>query len=221
MATASSLPGNNHATGRSRISTRSRMQDVRAEGNAALQTRIALVVAAKHEFAKHGYDQTGLRQIAAVAGADKRLITRHFGSKEHLFEATLSSSIRRCGLDYDQEHLDQRFAHHVLGAELIEAARLEFIALCIQSRASPIGKRLVRANAKQQIEQLARQFGGEDSAVRAALFLVICFGTALVREIFQIEELNNLNLEKATCLMTPVLQLLINPHGSAGPRVHG
>jgi AcrR family transcriptional regulator len=153
-----------------------------------------------------------LRQIAATAGADKRLITRYFGSKERLFAVALRASTSKFAkVSDDRLGITQRFAESIFGSELTDADRLEFISLCVHSAASANGKRLVRSHVKQQIKLIAERFGGEYAAPRAALFLVVCFGTALVREILRIEELTNLSVESAVRLIAPMLHPLIDP----------
>jgi len=163
-------------------------------------------------FCRHNYDQAGLRDIAAIAGADKRLVTRYFGSKERLFAAALQSSITKFKAARNEyPRLGQRYAERTFGtSDLTDTDRLEFISLCIHSASSPTGKRLVRANVKQQIEEMAGNLGGEDAALRASLLLAMFFGGALVREVLRIEELVGLSVDKAKIYLAPLLQSLVD-----------
>ena len=45
---------------------------------------------ARDLFARKGFQETGLRDIAAAAGVNHALIIRHFGSKENLFLETMT-----------------------------------------------------------------------------------------------------------------------------------
>jgi AcrR family transcriptional regulator len=54
-------------------------------------TRQAILEAAKLCFSSEGYDQVGVREIAARAGVDPALINRYFGSKEGLFSEAIGS----------------------------------------------------------------------------------------------------------------------------------
>jgi AcrR family transcriptional regulator len=200
--------------------TRPKKKKIPGGNGDSQQTRAAFVAAAKREFAAHGYDQTGLREIAAAAGADKRLITRYFGSKEQLFEEALRSSTSKFEADRsDYARFGRRFAERTFGnCELTRSDRLEFISLCIRSAATPVGKGLVRANVKQQIERMAANLEGGDTALRAALVLVVCFGTALVREVLKIDELVELDVEKAAIHIAPILQSLIDGPAPEAPR---
>ena len=51
----------------------------------ASATRDAMLAAARERFARHSYDDVGLRDVARDAGVDAALISRYFGSKEDLF----------------------------------------------------------------------------------------------------------------------------------------
>lgn len=51
--------------------------------------RQALLVAATHAFANHGFDGADLRSIAAAADVSPNLVRVHFGSKAALWEACL------------------------------------------------------------------------------------------------------------------------------------
>ena len=55
------------------------------------QTRSRLLERAQHLFWSRGYSNVSLREIAGAAGVDVALISRYFGSKRGLFEATLET----------------------------------------------------------------------------------------------------------------------------------
>ncbi|MDD9946068.1 MAG: TetR/AcrR family transcriptional regulator [Myxococcales bacterium] len=55
----------------------------------AAATRRALVRSARTLFAKHGYEATGIDQIAAHAGATRGAVYHHFAGKRELLRATL------------------------------------------------------------------------------------------------------------------------------------
>ena len=56
-------------------------------------TKTALLEAARRRFADHGYDGTGVRDIATDADVDPALIFRYFGSKRDLFTEALSVDV--------------------------------------------------------------------------------------------------------------------------------
>ena len=61
---------------------------VRGGGEA---TRQAILEAARQLFGARAYEQVGLRDIAAAAGATAALVNRYFGTKEQLFREVLDS----------------------------------------------------------------------------------------------------------------------------------
>src|SRR3569623_1871237 len=52
----------------------------------AAATRQAILDSARRHFAREGYDNVGLREIAGDAGVDPALVCRYFGGKEHLLK---------------------------------------------------------------------------------------------------------------------------------------
>src|SRR4051794_21203388 len=60
----------------------------RRPGNST--TRDDIIAAARESFAKHGYDRTSMRAVAAAADVDPALVRRFFGSKEDLLVAALA-----------------------------------------------------------------------------------------------------------------------------------
>jgi AcrR family transcriptional regulator len=58
----------------------------------ATATRQLLLAAARRHFARTGYSETTVRDIAAEAGVNVALINRYYESKEGLFEACLADA---------------------------------------------------------------------------------------------------------------------------------
>lgn len=52
-------------------------------------TREAILGAGRRAFAERGYDATTVREVAAAAEVDPRLVLHYFGSKERLFQAAV------------------------------------------------------------------------------------------------------------------------------------
>ncbi|MEM6901379.1 MAG: helix-turn-helix domain-containing protein, partial [Pseudomonadota bacterium] len=57
-----------------------------------MKTRDKLLLHARRQFWANGDSHVSLRQIASAAGVDVALISRHFGGKLGLFEATLDGA---------------------------------------------------------------------------------------------------------------------------------
>lgn len=57
-----------------------------------MSTQEKLLLHARRRFWANGYSNVSLRQIASAAGVDVALVSRHFGGKLGLFEATLEGA---------------------------------------------------------------------------------------------------------------------------------
>ena len=57
----------------------------------SLQTRTRILEAAQSEFARHGYDATGVAELCRVAGVTKGAFYHHFPSKQEVFLELLGS----------------------------------------------------------------------------------------------------------------------------------
>ncbi|AKT38236.1 TetR family transcriptional regulator [Chondromyces crocatus] len=93
------------------------------------RTRSAILSAAHSLFATRGFANTGVREVAELAGVNSALVGRYFGSKEGLFRATLERSLgisavlhgdrRRFGVDmvarfFDSENIASPLAMMIL-----------------------------------------------------------------------------------------------------------
>lgn len=74
--------------------------------------------AALRLFAKHGFEGTSVRAIAAEAGTSAALVTHHFGSKENLRAAIDEEVLRLVGEAFAEVSMDQPVEQliHTLGA---------------------------------------------------------------------------------------------------------
>src|SRR5256885_1985201 len=72
------------------------------------RTRHAILLAALHRFAHHGYGKTSLKDIAADVGATPGAIYHHFGSKAALYGEAGDMALGLLIEDY--EHFETRSA---------------------------------------------------------------------------------------------------------------
>ena len=134
----------------------------------ASATRQAILDAAKFCFSAEGYDQVGVREIAARAGVDPALINRYFGSKEGLFSEVIGGKfdLRHIAGD-DLDSLGESMlraifkqkngeGHDPLRALLrsfsSEVAREKLRAAIIQGFVEPLAARLSGSNARERAE---------------------------------------------------------------------
>lgn len=108
-------------------------------------TREAILDAALHLFAAHGYDRTTMRAVAQEAGTDPGMIRHWFGDKEGLFVATVIdrtvtvATLREALLD-DRPGRGRRIAHAYLSLWEDPATRPILLALVRTALASGQGQ---------------------------------------------------------------------------------
>ena len=84
-------------------------------GRNAAATKQAILAAARRCFMQHGYEQVGVREIAAQADADPALVNRDIGSKEGLFAEAVATKFDLSPLFAgDRATLGERLARYVL-----------------------------------------------------------------------------------------------------------
>lgn len=71
------------------------------------QTRARILAAAKAEFARAGLGGARVDRIAALAGANKRMLYYYFGNKDELFSAVLESAYAHIRESEKALHLDE------------------------------------------------------------------------------------------------------------------
>jgi AcrR family transcriptional regulator len=150
-------------------------------------TRAAILDAAKVRFVRDGYEQVGVRDIAADAGIDPALVNRYFGSKEGLFIAVLGS--------FTTDPMSLRVSKAEFGNELARLVlrlggdrhqdQLQALDLAIRSTNSPVAHAAVRDDLETRfIAPLVERFGGgRDARARAHLCVAITMGMGVMRGI--------------------------------------
>ncbi|WP_420584483.1 TetR/AcrR family transcriptional regulator [Ruegeria sp.] len=151
-------------------------------------TKENLLNAARELFWTRGYSNVSVRDITKEAGVDAALVSRYFGGKRGLFDATLaeippwtaltaeSDEVLRAATDsfaqpYDPK-TDQANPFTMLLANIIDPEVGDDIRAMVQNgMATP----------------LADKLDGELQAERAALLLAVLFGAAMMRKNFQLK----------------------------------
>ncbi|MFY0580687.1 TetR family transcriptional regulator [Cystobacter fuscus] len=140
----------------------------------AERTRTAILNAARTLFSTRGFANTGVRDVAELAGVNSALVGRYFGSKEGLFRATLEQLIdispmlrgdrRRFGADMVAAFFDTQDASGPL-------------AMMILSAADPVAHAAsVEFLQTKVITPLARWLGPPDGEGRAARLNILWSG---------------------------------------------
>ncbi|MDC0712581.1 TetR family transcriptional regulator [Stigmatella sp. ncwal1] len=140
----------------------------------AERTRAALLSAARTLFSTRGFANTGVRDVAELAGVNSSLVGRYFGSKQGLFRATLEQVInispallgdrRRFGADMVAALLDAQDAPGPLAMMILSAADPEAHAASVEIL------------QLQVIAPLAKWLGPPDGEGRAARLNILWTG---------------------------------------------
>lgn len=142
----------------------------------AVKTKAEILAAAQQAFAGEGYSQTGMRDIAALAGVSSPMLHRYFGTKASLFEAALIETIRVEGLfGVNREHFGELLTTIFLDASA-ELHGPSIVALATSHRD---GRNIATAATKTYvIEPLAAWLGPPDAEARA--FQIVMLGMGFV-----------------------------------------
>lgn len=138
------------------------------------RTRAAILAAARTLFATRGFTNTGVREVAELAGVNSALVGRYFGSKQGLFRATLEQVLditpvlrgdrRTFGADMVAIFFDAKDAASALAMMILSAADPEAHAASVE---------LLQ---KKAIAPLAKWLGPPDGEGRAARLNILWNG---------------------------------------------
>jgi AcrR family transcriptional regulator len=157
-------------------------------------TKQAIQDAAGACFGKAGYDQVGLREIAALAGVDVALVGRYFGSKEELFAAWIEEGPRPPpAYPDDRRSFGEWIVRKILGKERDLTRMLAMHNSVTNPRAAEIVR---RALERRTIKPLGKWIGGADGELRASLILAHLTGFSVMRDIIGVEALGRADRER-------------------------
>lgn len=153
-------------------------------GRNAAATRQAILDSARWCFSHDGYDQVGVRDIAARAGADPALVNRYFGSKEALFAEAVSAKFDLSDLFAgDRATLGERLARYVVQKKTPSNGYDPLVALLRSSSSEVAGSMLRDALVDGFVRPLAARLDGPDTMPRAELVGSILLGLLVYRTI--------------------------------------
>ncbi len=153
-------------------------------------TKTKILKAAQRAFAKVGYTQTGIRDIAQAAGISSPLLIRYFGSKAGLFEAALTDAVNMEGIfNSDQSKLAKMLVGIFQNPD-IEITPPAIIALSAgHSDAREIAARVTETHV---IAPLANWLGGEQGRAKALeIFMLATSYVMYSRQIPLIDDTHN------------------------------
>lgn len=149
-------------------------------------TRQAILEAARRQFIKDGYDNAGLRAIAADAGIDPALICRYFGSKKQLFSEALESLSKdpMATVRGERASCGARLARAVLESNQERERHMGWIGLVLGATSSPEASALAHAQIEREfIEPFSEWIGGPRAREKAWLISSLMLGAVIMNNI--------------------------------------
>ncbi len=146
--------------------------------NKALNTQDKLLNHARALIWRYGYSNVSLRQISSAAGVDVALVSRYFGSKRGLFEATLEGAFDTPPVETAEELVEmvvQLFVSHPRDTAEVSILHL----LLMNAQDEEVGS-LIR-DQQQAVLQTAIECATGDQT-RAALFMATILGMSVAEK---------------------------------------
>lgn len=173
-------------------------------------TRDRILVAARDVFSRHGFGETGVRDIAKAAEVSPGLVSRYFGSKEGLFEAALESVFdHRVLTSVPREHFGHALLERLIEQDGTGGHPLNMMMLSTSDPgARAITERLVRTRLAAP---LAQWFGTDDAQDRAARLLLVTAGLFLYRSVFPLDPLTGTLSPGIRAWLEAQLQAIVTP----------
>ena len=159
-------------------------------------TKEKLLQAARALFWTRGYSNVSVRDITGAAGVDAALVSRYFGGKQGLFEATLADIPAWDVLACDRENLLEKAVESFTQPYNPQTDLVNPFTLLLANVLDPVMGDKIRAFVQQGIATpLAEQLGGVRAEEKAAMLLAVLFGFALIRKNFQVKGLTDTSLD--------------------------
>lgn len=150
-----------------------------------------ILEAAIRRFARHSYEETGLRDIATDAKVDVAYVHRSFGSKEQLFAAALRATLDPDRLfvqgrgNQEANLVKQVFARDRRGARA-EISPLDIVIRSLSSR--PAATVLRQFILVEIIRPLSRNIEDHEG-IRASATCAFLMGLGILRNVLELEPL--------------------------------
>ncbi len=148
-------------------------------------TRERLLTHARRQMWARGYGAVSLREVATAAGVDVALVSRYFGGKRGLFEATLAGAFPSLDPDTQDEadmleYVVQMFVTAPRGG--VDPSVMRMVVMNAQDE--EVGAFVRAAHAEQIQNELAEML---QSPARAALFMAAAYGLSVAEKSLHLE----------------------------------
>ncbi len=181
----------------------------------APDTRGAILMAARAEFAAKGFDGASIRGVAAHAKVDPSLVHHYFGSKEQLFTAAMElpvdpAAIVQRVLDGDYGDIGERLVRMLLEVWGPPLTRAPFVALLRSAVTHDAAAAMFRQFLRRAVvARVAERLDLPDRELRVTCAASQMAGLLLMRYIIKIEPLASASDDEVVALVGPVIQLYL------------
>ena len=187
-----------------------------------VDTRQAIVEAARGDFAEQGYDGTSLRGIARRAAVDPALVHHYFGGKAQLFAAVMDipadpAALIGAVVEGPREQVGEALVRTFLAVWDSEEGRQRFQALMRAAVTHDEATRMLREFLTREVfgrvvESLAAE--GErpaDLELRAGMAASQMVGLAMMRYIVEFPAVVDAGHDELAALVGPTIQRYLAP----------
>ncbi len=177
------------------------------------RSEVAILDAARAQFADAGFERTTIRSVAARAGIDPALVMQHYGSKEKLFAAAARwTSDHQRILTATSDKLAAAALEDLLSKFEDPGDRDAAVALLRNCLTHPSATAVMRDEVMcERAAAVAQALEGPEAELRASLFGACMIGLGMARYLIELEPLASASREDVQRLMEPVLQALVRP----------
>ena len=187
-----------------------------------VDTRQAIVEAARVDFAEQGYDGTSLRGIARRAEVDPALVHHYFGGKPQLFAAVMDipadpAALINAVVSGPRDRVGESLVRTFLAVWDSEAGRQRFQALVRAAVTHDDATRMLREFLTREVfGRVARELSadGVPSAgmeLRAGLAAAQMVGLAMLRYIVDFPAVVDATHDELAALVGPTIQRYLVP----------
>ena len=187
-----------------------------------VDTRQAIVEAARVDFAEQGYDGTSLRGIARRAEVDPALVHHYFGGKPQLFAAVMDipadpAALISAVVAGPRDRVGESLVRTFLAVWDSEAGRQRFQALVRAAVTHEDATRMLREFLTREVfGRVVRELSddGEPShelEVRAGLAASQMIGLAMMRYIVEFPAVVDATHDELAALVGPTIQRYLAP----------
>ncbi|HEX5751759.1 MAG TPA: TetR family transcriptional regulator [Archangium sp.] len=176
------------------------------------RTRTAILDAAQTLFSTRGFSNTGVRDVADLAGVNSALVGRYFGSKEGLFRAAME---RVSGISPLLQGDRRRFGADMMAALCDSPDASSPLAMMILSATDPAAHAVSMEFLETKVlTPLARWLGAPDGKGRAVRLSILWNGFLISWKLLPLQPLTGARLASIRRWMEDATQAIVD-EGSA------